>query len=265
MAPSKVNVNAASAPDPNTHPISTSRERFTFQHGWFDMIIDDWEELTQPLRGKKLNILEIGCFEGASTTWMLDHLMSHPDSRMTVVDTFEGGMEHQGADGSSVSYDLGTLESRFRANISKCEHVSKLRIIKSLSDDALLTLRQEKVRFDFIYIDASHVAIDVLHDAVLCWRMLEVQGIMVFDDFSWKGYNEDCYNPCIAILSFFQCVAQEAQTKETVSQLWVTKVPNSIPATPNNHPDLRYWDINYRISDALKHMSVDTYIKKNIG
>ena len=261
MAASKVDLDAASATDPNSQPVSTSRERFTFQNDWFDMIRDDWEELTRPLRGKKLNILEIGCFEGASTTWMLDHLMSHPDSRMTVIDTFEGGMEHRGANGSSVNYNLGTLESRFRSNISKCKHVSKLRVVKSLSDDALLTLRQDKARFDFIYIDASHIAIDVLHDAVLCWRMLEVQGTMVFDDLTWKGYNEDCYNPCLAILSFVQCVAQEAQTKETVSQMWVTKVPTSIPATPNSDPDLRYWDISHRISDAIKNMSVDTYIK----
>lgn len=221
-----------------TSPGSLDRSRFTFQHGWFDMIRSDWEELTLPLRGKKLRILEVGSFEGCSTTWILDNLMNHPESRMTTIDTFAGSMEHK--DHPAMNYELTTLESRFWSNISKCEHAKKLDMMKSNSDDALIALRQKGARFDFIYIDASHVAVDVLHDAVVCWRMLEVQGTMVFDDFTWKWYNEDCYNPRIAIISFLQCAAPEIQTKETQTQVWVTKVPNHIPATANKDPGLVY-------------------------
>ncbi|KAL9103483.1 MAG: hypothetical protein Q9163_001479 [Psora crenata] len=218
------------------------RSRFEFQHGWFELIRPEWEERTAPLRGQRLHILEVGCFEGASTTWILDNLMSHPESSMTVIDTFEGGMEHQETAEPPEKYDLGSLESRFRSNISKCEQVGKLRIIKANSDDALLTLRRESSHFDFIYIDASHVAIDVLHDAVVCWRMLDVHGVMVFDDFSWKGYMEDCYNPRVAVESFLQCAAPELQSEETESQMWVTKIHNCIPATPNPDSCLYYWD-----------------------
>lgn len=50
------------------------------------------------------------------------------------------------------------------------------------SDEGLIQLSQEKLRFDLIYVDASHVAIDVLQDAVVCWRLLEVEGILIFDD-----------------------------------------------------------------------------------
>ena len=220
-----------------------NRGRFSFQHPWFELIRPEWEKLTYPIQGKKLNILEVGAFEGASTTWILDNLMDHPKSRMTVIDSFEGGMEHQTAPSSQIrDYDLPSLESRFRDNVSKCENAHKLRVIKAQSDDALLELRRCSARFDFVYIDASHVALDVLHDAVLCWRMLEHGGTMVFDDYVWKGYMEDCYNPHVGIVSFLQCAAPELQSKETESQMWVTKVPNHIPATPNPDPTLYYWD-----------------------
>ena len=225
---------------PPTHPTNLDRSRFTFQYPWFELIRPDWESLTAPLRGQRLRILEIGSFEGASTTWMLDNLMDHPESSMTAIDTFAGGMEHQSD--PSADYGLASLESRFRANVAQCEHVRKLRVMKAASEDALMTLRREGARFDFVYIDASHVALDVLHDAVLCWRMLDVRGTMVFDDFTWKGYNEDCYNPRLAIISFLQCAAPEVQARETESQLWVTKVANHIPATKNPDPDLYYWD-----------------------
>ena len=219
-----------------------NRGRFTFQRSWFDEDVrPEWEQLTTPFRGKKLNILEVGSFEGASTTWLLDNLMSHPESRMTAIDTFEGGMEHQDPD-QVHQYDITSLESRFQSNTSKCEHVNKLRVMKARSDEALLELRREATVFDFIYIDASHVAVDVLHDAVVCWRMLKVHGTMVFDDVAWKGYLEDCYNPRISILSFIECAAPEVEAKETEAQMWVTKVPNRIPATPNLDPDLIYRD-----------------------
>lgn len=209
---------------------------FNFKHSWFDDYVrPEWETFTQPLLGMKLSILEVGSFEGGSTTWMLDHLMTHAESRITAVDTFEGGMDPN-------NFDISGLEKRFRSNVEKCENVDRLRVIKAKSDDALLELRREGARFNFIYIDASHVAIDVLHDAVLCWRMLDVHGTVVFDDLSWKGYMEDCYNPRIAIKSFVQCATQEIEARETESQMWLTKVPNCIPATPNPDPALYYWE-----------------------
>ena len=226
---------------PSAPPQDPRRSRFSFQQPWFDEESrPDWEELTRSLRGQQLRVLEVGAFEGASTTWILDNLLSHPKSTMTVIDTFAGGMEHQGD--ANDTYGLASLESRFWSNVSQCEHVSKLRVMEATSDDALITLRREGARFDFVYIDASHVALDVLHDAVLCWRMLDVGGTMVFDDFAWKGYNEDCYNPRVAILSFLLCAAPELQAKETEFQLWVTKVPNHIPATKNPDPAILYWD-----------------------
>lgn len=39
-----------------------------------------------------------GAFEGASMTWILDNLMSHPESTLTSVDTLEGGIEYQETD-----------------------------------------------------------------------------------------------------------------------------------------------------------------------
>ena len=223
-------------------PTTPTRQRFTFSRYWFDEVIRaDWERLTYSLRGKKLRVLEIGSFEGASTTWILDNLMSHPESTLTSVDTFEGGMEHQEA-GQADEYNIASLESRFWANVAKCENVGRLKVMKAKSDDALLELRRQCAKFDFVYIDASHVAIDVLHDAVLSWRMLNVHGMMVFDDFTWKGYVEDVYNPRIAIQSFLRCVAQEIEMKREESQMWVKRVPNRTPPTPNPDPELYYWE-----------------------
>lgn len=236
---------------------SSLKVRFEFSENWFELVRSEWETLAQPLSRnehgapRKTRILEIGSFEGASTTWMLQNMMDHPDSRLFSVDTFEGGMEHQNANEAlakppgTLAYSLPTLEARFRSNVSKCKNFEKLKIIKALSSQALLQLRQDEAKFDFVYIDGSHIAIDVLSDAVLSWPMLEVGGVLVFDDSRWKGYLEDCYNPRVAVMSFLQCVKQEARVKETESQIWVTKVPSFVKPTPNPDPALYYWDDDY--------------------
>ena len=224
MAPTANNHVQQQPPNP--------RSKFTFSQEWFEWLIPEWEGFTSPLQAKKLRILEIGSFEGASTTWMLENLMSHPESTLTVIDTFEGSMEHcEEPDSLSGMHKLGSLEARFRANVNQCEHVKKLQIIKGTSDQALIHLRQKHAMFDLIYIDGSHVALDVIYDAVLCWRMLEMQGIMVFDDWSWRGYKEECYNPRPAIKTFLKCAAPELLCSETEAQMWVLKVPNYMPAT----------------------------------
>ncbi|KAM0795855.1 hypothetical protein BDR22DRAFT_893831 [Usnea florida] len=164
---------------------------------------------------------------------------------MTAIDTFQGSMELD-------SQHLVSLEDRFRSNISKCENADKLLVMKASSDEALQALRQQSAKFDLIYIDASHVAVDVLHDAVVCWRMLNLHGKIVFDDFTWRMYNEDCYNPRIAIMSFIQCTPQEMETADMGSQMWVTKVPNHIPATLNPNPGLIYRDTTFRFKAGFE-------------
>lgn len=236
---------------------TSAKDGMHFSQHWFEKHVRaDWEHLAPPISlnedgtPKRVRILEIGSFEGASTTWLLQNIMDHPDSTLVAVDTFEGGMEHQNPEefdeARTRNYELSGLEARFVNNVSKCKNFEKLKVIKALSSQALLQLLLEKAEFDFIYIDGSHVAFDVLSDAVMCWSMLQVNGVMVFDDSRWKGYVEDCYNPRVAIMSFIQCVKQEVKVKkETKCQIWVTKVPCFLTPTPNADPAIYYWDDNY--------------------
>ena len=37
--------------------------------------------------------------------------------------------------------------------------------------------------FDFVYVDGSHMILDVLQDAAMCRRLVRRGGILVFDDY----------------------------------------------------------------------------------
>ena len=116
--------------------------------------------------------LEIGSFEGMSARWLLDNIFTDPTSRLTCADIFEVWPGY---------YAEGELLALFEKNMG--EHRSRVTVHQGRTDAVLPQLRVSEQMYDFIYIDGSHLAPDVLDDLVLSWKMLKPNGIMIFDDY----------------------------------------------------------------------------------
>jgi len=139
-----------------------------------------------------LEALEIGCFDGRSSCWFMDHILDGSGSCITCIDHFLGGKDHNGL------IDMTTTESRFRSNISP--YGDRVRLLKGLSSEVLTSAVIGPC--DFIYVDGSHESADVLEDAVLSWPMLKHGGIMIFDDYQWGLERPPDQRPGIGIDSF---------------------------------------------------------------
>jgi predicted O-methyltransferase YrrM len=151
----------------------------SFTQDWFSRSIPSWSLILNKLseRTTHLRILEVGVFEGRSTCWLLQNHCKTPESSIVAIDSFQGGIEHQGM-------ELGTLRKRFEANIATVESPAQVEIREGFSLPQLAKLIAEGYqRFDFISIDASHEAPDVLGDAVLGFELLKPGGVMAFDDY----------------------------------------------------------------------------------
>mgnify|MGYP006282024929 CR=1 FL=1 len=89
---------------------------------------------------------------------------------------------------------MKAVERRFHHNTqlagSRIRKGAHLNVHKGGSDVVLSRLLAEGKAgdFDFIYIDGSHQAPDVLCDAVLAFRLLRSGGIMAFDDYLWHEH-----------------------------------------------------------------------------
>ena len=174
---------------------------YEFTNNWFIYNIPMWQEVLKNISDlANLNFLEIGSWEGQSTCWLLDNILTHPSSKITCIDTFEGGIEHQFSD------ELSLIESRFDGNLKRAKCENKLIKIVGLSQSCLRELPLS--HYDVIYIDGSHIASDVLEDTILCWRLLKNGGMIIFDDYQWEGYRDQpLKHPAPAIntfLSIFQ-------------------------------------------------------------
>lgn len=146
---------------------------------------------------KPTKALQIGCFEGMGTVWILDKILTHKDSTLIDVDTFE-------AEGDLTGANFETVKKLYYHNLKECPNVHKHKIIVGKSEDVLKTLKKDS--FDLIYVDGSHFAKDVAIDAELSHKLIKVGGTIFFDDYDWNTVPDfdPAYRPKEAIDEFLK-------------------------------------------------------------
>ena len=192
---------------------------YQYTKDWFAWAPQVWEQLIPHLPGRK-DFLEIGSFEGRSAVWITQHMMED-GGELVCIDTWEGGDEH-------TPEDMAGTEERFHQNITLVRSKFPNRAVVSLrstSVEGLAGLIAHKKQFDFIYIDGSHLAKDVLTDACMAWPLLKTEGFMVFDDYMWRPLGfEVMQRPKIAVDAFVNIFENELHITHSGYQLIVRKV-----------------------------------------
>jgi len=184
-----------------------------FTNNWFEVTAKgNFEKYLLPLtkdESKSFNFLEVGCYEGQASVW----LMENTTAKLTVIDTFEGSKEHD-------KQFEKTLLNRFTENIAP--HEKRVEVLVGTSREHLKRLENDS--YDFIYIDGSHQASDVLEDAVLAFPLLRKNGIMIFDDYTW-GLGMEHYDiPVFGIDAFLAVYGNQLKVLEKNSQVIISKM-----------------------------------------
>ena len=162
---------------------------YKFTQDWFSWAPPVWEQLVEHLPGTpgKRNFLEIGSFEGRSMVWIAENMMQDGDE-LYCVDTWDGGEEHSNGemDGAEERFDHNLVEvlTGRDVKIHKVKRTSVMQLAIMHSANVLRSELEETAKvLDFIYIDGSHIAKDVMTDACMAWPLLKQGGFMVFDDY----------------------------------------------------------------------------------
>ena len=130
-------------------------------------------------REGEIRYLEIGAYEGrniAFVDWLLPGRLSITAIDPWFDDIFNPDPQYHG------------IEARFRRNAGRTG-AGAPRTIKNFSGVELPKLLAAGERFDLIYVDGSHTAVDVLIDLCFCANLLEVGGMMVLDDY-WHDVSD---------------------------------------------------------------------------
>jgi predicted O-methyltransferase YrrM len=185
--------------------------------GWY-FGLGEWQELFYS--EKPVRVMEIGAFDGVSANMMLDHLFPHPESRVCCIDPFL-------PDPTTPEVSEKTREEFFE-NLELGGHREQIEILEGRSVEVLAWLIVEEGywdSFDFIYIDGSHLASDVLTDAVMSWNLLKYGGVMAFDDYEWQPKRAPLERPKAGIDAFASVFGPQLRlVKDGYRRIW-QKVP----------------------------------------
>lgn len=178
---------------------------YTFTQDWFDRAIPFMEQIKERY-GQRERILEIGSYEGRSTVWFATHMLKD-GGEICCVDTWEGGEEHK-----EMGIAMPTTEKTFDTNMDILQVAIAGRNNVTKQQGTSTAWLAEHIRrgskFDFIYVDGSHTAPDVLTDACMAWQLLPVGGVMVFDDYLWGDGRDILHRPKLAIDAFVNLFAE---------------------------------------------------------
>jgi predicted O-methyltransferase YrrM len=153
-------------------------------YGWIDDLpAGTKQEFLDCLRyfrsDSEVNILEIGCYTGCSLIEIFKYI---PHAYATVIDPW---MDYEEEEKMRLITKNG-IENMFYRNIKNSGIDKRISVHKGRSSDVLPILIQEKKKFNLIYIDGSHKCLDTFLDCVLSWKLLNKDGILVVDDYTWE-------------------------------------------------------------------------------
>jgi FkbM family methyltransferase len=141
----------------------------------------DWNnEFKKNTKGLKVDFaLEIGCFEGLTTNYICDNLLSK-EGRIICIDPLPD-------DHNELPFgeDNKIFEGQYQRFIRNTKG-RPVELIRMRSDVAFKTPGFSDYRFDFIYIDGDHREDAVFKDGSNAFRCCRVGGYILFDDYEWR-------------------------------------------------------------------------------
>ena len=157
---------------------------------------------------KNFKYLEIGSFEGNSAMFVAKNF---PNSDIYCVDNWSGTEEYK-------DLKFKAVECNFDKNMSEFYNYKKFKLS---SDDFF---KNNNMNFDVIYIDGYHKGSQVYKDFINSWKILNKDGIIIFDDYIWQFFDKIDDNPCYSINQYLNKINKEAKIlKVSNSQLFIQK------------------------------------------
>jgi predicted O-methyltransferase YrrM len=133
--------------------------------------------------------LEVGLGYGISALLICDALNPRNGTQHIAIDPNQSGAINPNQHNSSVGDSWGGIGV---ANLRRAGYGEILRLIEAPSYRALAELEGSGQRIDFAFIDGWHTFDFALVDLFFIDRMLNIGGVVAFDDASWPSIRKVC-------------------------------------------------------------------------
>lgn len=142
-------------------------------------LADNWLNIlnSDDYTNRPIKYLEIGTFYGANILSVANIYGTHAESQLHCIDPWEDYSDY-----SEYKNEQSTIYETFLKNIENSE---KIIVHRGYSNSQIPTFQDDF--FDIVYVDGNHEPEYVMEDAVLSFRKLKKDGVMIFDDYGWGG------------------------------------------------------------------------------
>jgi len=146
----------------------------------------------------KFNLcLEIGCFEGATSSYIAENLLDE-NGKLICVDPLSDQYLNENLTEAAINKNntgwkyFENQYERFQHTCKEYLENGKITLIRKLSTECNQELVEYGNNFDFIYVDGDHRKDTVYKDAVLAYDVCVNNGYILFDDYQWCFDSTDC-------------------------------------------------------------------------
>ena len=153
--------NIFTAEEINTLNFKKKISEYKFKDFWFLNNVEIINYFLPKFKDIKFDYLEIGSHEGMSLLNILDQ---YKNVRATSIDLWSDT----------------EIEKVFDQNLKNFNNLEKIKLDSII---ALRKLKDNNREFDYIYVDGLHEGTHVLIDAIQSFKLLKINGIIIFDDF----------------------------------------------------------------------------------
>ena len=161
-----------------------------YTHNWNQLFISNTSNI------KNLDLcLEIGCFEGLTSNYICDNILSQNGKLICVDPLTENYLNNNLSESDIINNEtiykyFNNQYERFFNNTEHQINSNKLELIRTISIDAFPKLIElYEGQFDLIYIDGDHRADAVYIDAINSYTLCKIGGIIIFDDYNSKKFD----------------------------------------------------------------------------
>jgi predicted O-methyltransferase YrrM len=143
------------------HGKPRAEPKYVFDN-WVSPHEEHWRKLLAKFRGQPVRALEVGVWEGRSSIWFLENILTNISSTLTTIDP--------------------DPKAAFTPNLESIDAIHRVCHYRDLSRNVIPRLDDKS--FAFAYIDGGHNADDCLRDCLDVLPKIQSGGIILIDDYS---------------------------------------------------------------------------------
>ena len=157
----------------------------------FSHRISLWWEQLKSLTDNPAKVLEVGCYQGMSSCWLLEQILTHPESQLIGIEP--------------------TFDPHLRKNIAKTGAESKVTLLESDTHRSMSDLTPDS--FDAIAVqDRCKLSQHNEENARLAWKLVKPGGLIIFSSYGWRNPQDQQQNPKEGIDRFLNSIKEQWQT-----------------------------------------------------